>query len=89
MQKNIKIFLTRTLPKIVEKEGSNMNKQLTNREKEVMQYVCKGLTNKEIGNTIFISESTVKRHVTSILEKLHAKNRTEAVYDVMLQEIAN
>lgn len=66
-----------------------MNKQLTNREKEVMQYVCKGLTNKEIGNTIFISESTVKRHVTSILEKLHAKKRTEAVYDVMLQKIAN
>lgn len=66
-----------------------MNKQLTNREKEVMQYVCKGLTNKEIGNTIFISESTVKRHMTSILEKLHAKNRTEAVYDVMLQKIAN
>ena len=43
---NTKILLTRKLPKIVEKEGSFMNKQLTEREKEVIQYVCKGYTNK-------------------------------------------
>jgi len=34
--------------------------QLTKREREVIQYVCKGYTNKEIGKIIFISKSTVK-----------------------------
>ena len=66
-----------------------MNKQLTEREKEVMRYVCKGLTNKEIGETIFISESTVKRHISSILEKLNARNRTEAVYDILIERFAS
>ena len=80
---NTKIILTRKLPKIVEKEGSFMNKQLTEREKEVMQYVCKGYTNKEIGKIIFVSASTVKKHMQSILEKLNVKNRAEAVYEMM------
>ncbi|MBO6273216.1 response regulator transcription factor [bacterium] len=48
-----------------------MNKQLTEREKEIMQYVCKGYTNKEIGKDIFVSINTVKREMSSILEKLH------------------
>ena len=60
-----------------------MNKQLTEREKEVMQYVYKGYTNKEIGKMIFVSASTVKKHMQSILEKLNVKNRAEAVYEMM------
>lgn len=80
---NTKIILTRKLPKILEKRGSVMNKQLTEREKEVMQYVCKGYTNKEIGKIIFVSTSTVKKHMQSILEKLNVKNRAEAVYEMM------
>lgn len=64
-----------------------MNNGLTSREKEVMRYVCKGYTNKEIGETIYVTENTVKKHMESILEKLHVRNRTEAVYDLMLEEV--
>ena len=53
--------------------------KLSARELEVLQLVAKGLTNQEIGNQLFISERTVKFHVSAFLGKLGASNRTEAV----------
>jgi len=52
---------------------------LSEREFEVLQLIAKGLSNKEIGKQLFISESTVKTHVSNILGKLDAKRRTQAV----------
>lgn len=52
--------------------------QLSAREKEVLQLLTKGLTNKEIGNTLNIAENTVKNHIRNILEKLHLANRVQA-----------
>lgn len=52
---------------------------LTNRESEVIQLLSKGFTNKEIARELVITERTVKFHVSSILGKLGAGNRTEAV----------
>jgi len=52
--------------------------QLTAREKEVLQKMSEGLSNKEIGLSLCISENTVKVHVKNILRKLHLQNRTEA-----------
>jgi DNA-binding NarL/FixJ family response regulator len=49
------------------------------REKQVLELLSKGKTNKSIGSTLFISESTVKFHMHAILNKLDANNRTEAV----------
>jgi len=49
------------------------------REKQVLELLAGGKTNRDIGTTLFISESTVKFHVHAILSKLDATNRTEAV----------
>ena len=57
---------------------------LTKRELEVLSLIKKGLTNNQIGKQLFIVERTVKFHVTSILSKLHANTRTEAV-DIALK----
>ena len=58
---------------------------LSEREREVLKFVAKGLTNKEIAVSMSISPSTVKRHVENILKKLHVKNRVEAaVYAVTM-----
>lgn len=51
---------------------------LSKRENQVLGLLALGKTNRDIASTLFISERTVKFHVSSILEKLNAKNRTEA-----------
>jgi two-component system nitrate/nitrite response regulator NarL len=51
---------------------------LTEREKEVLQLLVGGLTNKEIGSRLDIAENTVKNHLKSILGKLHLQNRVQA-----------
>ena len=56
---------------------------LSDRERQVLQLVSEGLTNQEIGETLFLSESTVKKHLANILDKLHLGNRVQAaVYAV-------
>jgi DNA-binding NarL/FixJ family response regulator len=51
---------------------------LTPREAEVLELLAEGASNKRIGQTLFVSERTVKFHVSSILAKLNASNRTQA-----------
>ncbi|MEP0262347.1 LuxR C-terminal-related transcriptional regulator [Dokdonia sp.] len=58
---------------------------LTKRELEVLNLVKKGFTNNQIGKQLFITERTVKFHVTAILSKLDAGTRTEAV-DISLKK---
>lgn len=52
--------------------------ELTMREKEVLKLVASGKPNKSIGEMLYISEHTVKKHLQHILEKLHVTNRYEA-----------
>ena len=54
------------------------NADLSPREGEVLQLVAQGATNKEIAESLFISENTVKTHLRSIMEKLHLANRSQA-----------
>lgn len=50
---------------------------LTKKEIQIVKLVSEGYTNKEIANTLNLSESTIKIHVTNILRKLHLKNRSQ------------
>lgn len=53
--------------------------QISQREMEVLELISQGLSNKEIGETLFVSESTIKTHVSNLLVKLDSKRRTQAV----------
>ena len=52
--------------------------KLTPKEREVIELLTKGWTNKEIGNKLRITENTVKNHLKNILDKLHLENRVQA-----------
>lgn len=52
---------------------------ISNREYEVLCEIANGLSNQEIADKLFVSESTIKTHVSTILVKLNAKRRTQAI----------
>lgn len=52
---------------------------LTDRETEVLKLLARGLSNSEIANTLFLSEATIRTHVSRILAKLDLRDRTQAV----------
>ncbi len=52
---------------------------LSKREYEVLKEIANGLSNKQIADRLFVSESTVKTHVSNVLLKLDAKRRTQAI----------
>jgi DNA-binding NarL/FixJ family response regulator len=60
-------------------ETESLISPLTPREIEILEYIAQGFLNKQIAAELGISEQTIKNHVTSILRKLNANARTEAV----------
>jgi len=62
-----------------EKEAAAFTGPLTSREIEILNHVAQGYLNKQIAIELGISEATIKTHVSSILTKLNANDRTEAV----------
>lgn len=62
---------------------------LTARELDVLKLVARGMSNREVGDSLFISENTVKNHVRSILEKLHLHTRMEAAMYAVRQRIVD
>ena len=55
-----------------------MGEEMTDREREILGYIARGASNREIGEALFITEGTVKNHVSNILSKLALRDRTQA-----------
>jgi two-component system NarL family response regulator len=67
--------------RISERLSSNqMTAGLSTREREILELVSKGLTNKEVANTLKLSQFTVRNHLNHITEKLQVSDRTEAIF---------
>ena len=61
-----------------QKQATSPLDELTPREREILEGLAAGLSNKEIGEKLFLSEKTVKHYMTNILQKLQVRNRVEA-----------
>ena len=74
-----KFYDSELLQYSIDKKKINSETYLTNREKCVLNYVCKGLSNKDIANELKITDYTIKKHISSILNKLHLRNRQDII----------
>lgn len=78
-----KVFESDLIENIIHNKYINNMKLLTKRENEVLEEMAKGLNNKEIANNLYITEYTVKKHVSNIFAKLGFKNRQEAIISIL------
>ena len=66
------------MQQIISFDNNDPIEQLTPREKEVLEALAHGLSNREIAHALFVTEYTVKKHVSQILDKLDFADRTQA-----------
>ncbi|WP_028987773.1 helix-turn-helix domain-containing protein [Thermicanus aegyptius] len=65
-------------------KGSETGKPiLTNREREVFELLVQDKTTKEIAKLLFISEKTVRNHISNVMQKLGVKGRSQAVVELV------
>ncbi|NSW51731.1 MAG: response regulator transcription factor [Anaerolineae bacterium] len=67
------------LPRTGKHQAEILDVPLSSREMEILQLMATGASNKEIADTLMIAEGTVKNHVSSVLSKLEARDRMQAV----------
>lgn len=60
-----------------------MRSVLTKREREVFELLIKNKTTSEIGNILFISEKTVRNHISNVMQKLDVKGRAQAIIELI------
>jgi NarL family two-component system response regulator LiaR len=70
-------------------DQTSQKKALTEREIEILEQVALGKTNQEIADVLFVSERTVRTHITNILAKLGLSNRTQAALYALREGIAH
>jgi NarL family two-component system response regulator LiaR len=83
-----KLLLEISEPKKVRTKGEGPD-PLTERELEVLQLVARGMGNQELAEKLFISEATVRTHVSNILGKLHLASRTQAALYALREGLAS
>lgn len=76
MASNLLIEMARPRP-VTQAQASGLD-ELTGREREILELVAQGQTNREIGQRLYLSEKTVKHYMTNILQKLQVRSRVEA-----------
>lgn len=75
LEKNVAHTISAMLRKELQKPAGKYD--LTEREKEVLELLGQGLSNKEIANKLYLSEGTVRNYVTTLLEKFNLRDRTQ------------
>mgnify|MGYP000921834673 CR=1 FL=1 len=78
IQPSIASLLVENINDVESNENAMKTDSLTKREYEVLTLIAEGLSNKDIANKLYISEKTVKNHVSSILKKLEVNDRIQA-----------
>ncbi len=64
-------------------KDSRMKSLLTNREREVFELLVQDKTTKEIAGQLFVSEKTVRNHISNVMKKLNVKGRSQAVVELV------
>lgn len=80
-------FLDRRVREILESMVSRTPIHFTRREVEVLSWLKRGVSNYQIANALSVSEKTVEKHLTHIYEKLHARSRSEAIWQTQHMRI--
>jgi DNA-binding NarL/FixJ family response regulator len=70
-------------------EEEHDGRRLTDRELEVLRLIARGMSNKDIGTELVISENTVRNHVRNILEKLQVRSRVEAAMYAVREKLVD
>lgn len=65
------------------------NQGLSRRQIEVTNEICKGITNKEIANNLFVTDKTIKFHITNVFKTLGVKSRAELIVRVANLKVTN
>jgi DNA-binding NarL/FixJ family response regulator len=73
--------------RLVGERSSHLSRQLSGKQEQVLEHLCKGLSNKAIARRMNTSEATIKVHVRRLLHKLGAKNRTQAALSALATAI--
>jgi LuxR family maltose regulon positive regulatory protein len=68
-----------SVPIPVTRPGPHASEPLSEREKEILRFLCQGIPNKEMASRLFVSENTIKFHLKNIYAKLDARNRSQAI----------
>lgn len=69
---------TGILNEMTREDPADPFESLTGREHDILELVAAGLTNREIGEQLYLAEKTVKHYMTNVLQKLHVRSRVEA-----------